>query len=157
MPRYQYEVFSQNSKEIRLLSLLPGTFDADVKIVLRNNSFSTSSPPSYEALSYVWGTSQNPVNIGIGSGNDSLSVTQSLAIALPHLRYTDREKVLWIDAICIDQSNVQERGQQVEIMGDIYKFAERVVVWLGDEANDSDHAMQLLSDLGSKKCWRSRR
>ncbi|CAJ2502312.1 Uu.00g097060.m01.CDS01 [Anthostomella pinea] len=57
---------------------------------------------------------------------------------------------MWVDALCIDQGNTIERGSQVLRMGDIYKLAQRVIVWLGPAAGDSDYAMSLLRDIASK-------
>jgi Heterokaryon incompatibility protein (HET) len=81
---------------------------------------------------------------------NTLLVRQNLANALSALRYENEPRTLWIDAICIDQCNLEERGTQVMRMGDIYKRAHRVVVWLGPEADDSAYAMKLISEIGAK-------
>ncbi|ENH72736.1 Heterokaryon incompatibility protein 6, OR allele [Fusarium oxysporum f. sp. cubense race 1] len=60
-----------------------------------------------------------------------LSITESLHEALWHLRKPDEDRMLWVDALCIDQTNIKERGHQVNRMGEIYKKADKVVVWLG--------------------------
>jgi hypothetical protein len=77
-------------------------------------------------------------------------VTKDLAAALRHLRYEDKVRVPWIDAICVDQENLQERSQQVERMADLYTMAGRVVVWLGPERANSTSALCLLETLISK-------
>ena len=64
-------------------------------------------------------------------------MTRNLAEALQYLRYENRPCVLWIDAICVDQNNIPERGHQVVRMAAIYPQASRVVVWLGPERDDS--------------------
>jgi hypothetical protein len=53
--------------------------------------------------------------------------------------------LLWVDAICIDQSNIEERNHQVKLMDLIYKNAKIVFMWLGEEADGSDLAMEILS------------
>ena len=61
----------------------------------------------------------------------SIPATANLAQALPYLQLETEERVLWIDAICINQGDLAERGQQVGRMADIYKMATRVLIWLG--------------------------
>ncbi|KAJ0323393.1 hypothetical protein Brms1b_001793 [Colletotrichum noveboracense] len=62
-------------------------------------------------------------------------------------------RTLWVDALCIDQSTHGERNQQVMIMGDIYKSARQVVVWLGEAADDSHLVFEHLKDKSAKKSW----
>lgn len=62
-------------------------------------------------------------------------------------RHTRDEVIIWIDAICIDQSNIPERNYQVQQMRDIYRFAKQVLVWLGEEEDDSNLAMDLITSL----------
>jgi hypothetical protein len=117
---------------IRLMTLLPGTFSSDIRVFLHTKRFEEHSKSNFEALSYAWGTTVDPVNIFVGkTGYHTLSVTQNLAEALPYLRYEKRPRVLWIDAICVNQQDLEERSSQVKRMPDIYSRATRVVVWLG--------------------------
>lgn len=151
MAPYQYSPLNEEAKEIRLLTLLGDAFPDKPRIIISKVPLTTENPPVFEALSYTWGTAEDPVHIKVGqSGNSTLTVTQNLAIVLPYLRYKDRPRVLWIDAICIDQQNLKERGQQVERMGDIYRLADRVLVWLGPDGDNSTYALELMSALSSK-------
>ena len=68
---------------------------------------------------------------------------------LQYLRYEEKFRILWIDAICVDQQNIEERGHQVSRMADIYRVANPVIVWLGPESASSARAMAELSALGS--------
>jgi hypothetical protein len=148
---YQYSPLDEETREIRLLTLLPGIFSAEIHILLHVTSFTEHYTPKYEALSYAWGSTENPVAIKVGtSEKDRLAITQDLAIALQHLRLENKTRILWIDAICVDQQNLQERGHQVRRMGDIYRRAERVVVWLGPAKDQSSLALKLLRELSSK-------
>ena len=113
--------------------------------------------PKYEALSYTWGsmkelqTAYIDTSVGHSSPGDlfaTISISQNLDLALRHLRYPERCRTLWVDAVCINQTDVSERCEQVKRMGDIYKFAWRVLVWLGPEANESGVAISLLRHLG---------
>ncbi|KAH8788003.1 heterokaryon incompatibility [Diaporthe sp. PMI_573] len=65
-----------------------------------------------------------------------------------HLRYPQQPRTLWIDAVCIDQSSLEERGEQVTRMSSIYQNASRVIVWLGNGSEESDLAMCKLAYLG---------
>ncbi|KAK2601524.1 hypothetical protein QQS21_004909 [Conoideocrella luteorostrata] len=151
MDRYQYRPLASQSREIRLITLGPGGLPDDLHIELRHETLSTNKPPPYDSLSYAWGTEKELVQIQNGpSSTKSLVIPQNLATALKYVRYEDRPRVLWIDAICIDQSNTQERSQQVAIMGDIYGMARQVVVWIGTESDDSTFALELLEHIGSK-------
>jgi hypothetical protein len=130
-------------KEIRLVTLCSGNFEDDILCSL--SKVSLDDKPSYEALSYVWGDRRITRRIFI----DGLSkrVTRNLEIALRHLRYVSRPRVLWIDAICINQRNIAERSVQVMHMGEVYTKAASVIAWLGEEFNDSNLAFDALNAL----------
>ncbi|KAK4448890.1 heterokaryon incompatibility protein-domain-containing protein [Podospora aff. communis PSN243] len=102
--------------------------------------------PEYEALSYTWGDSSQKRTIGL-NGID-FDVTTNLHAALNRLRLPDSKRLLWVDAICIDQTNTDERAAQVPRMREIYQRAQRVVIWLGMESQDSSLAMSVLEGLG---------
>jgi hypothetical protein len=88
----------------------------------------------YVALSYVWGGTTNITSI-LCNGKP-MQVTHSLAEALRGIRDPVTPKRLWADAICIDQTNNNEKNQQVRRMGTIYAGAKNVIVWLGNDADD---------------------
>jgi hypothetical protein len=94
----------------------------------------------YEALSYVWGSSDKPRSILIDERD--LPITVNLHEALLSLRDPYIERIIWIDAICINQGDKEERAQQVQFMAKVYSKASRVVVWLGQAAKGSDHALE---------------
>ncbi|KAF6228712.1 hypothetical protein HO173_011731 [Letharia columbiana] len=151
MAPYQYSPLKEDLNEIRVLILQPGDFTADLHISIHKVGLTLDDPPIYEALSYVWGTTDNPVDIRIGpSGEDRLAITQNLAVALPYLRYQDKIRTLWIDAICVNQQDLRERSSQVKKMADIYRLADHVVVWLGTEKDNSAHILRILSQLSSE-------
>lgn len=97
-------------------------------------------PPEYEALSYVWGTNNVPRYIRLDGR--VLQITPSLYDALLALRRDSEPRRLWVDAICINQRDVDERNRQVTLMGDIYMNAIRVVIWLGNSGKDSHLVFQ---------------
>lgn len=77
----------------------------------------------------------------------SFQVTENLEAALLALRSSSKDRILWVDAICIDQFNTMERNEQVQHMADIYRTATKVVVWLGVEADDSPLAFSFVRDI----------
>ncbi|KAH8891552.1 hypothetical protein GQ53DRAFT_604942, partial [Thozetella sp. PMI_491] len=85
----------------------------------------------FEALSYAWGlpTATRPTR----ADGKEFHVTVNLYAALRRLRMASRERVVWIDQLCINQTDDQEKSQQVALMSRIYSAAQRVIVWLGDE------------------------
>ena len=145
---YQYTPLNNDLKEIRLLTLHEGDFKADIHISIDTVPLTPDDPPTYEALSYVWGSLKNPIDIQVGL--QTLAVTQNLAEALHYLRYRDKPRTLWIDAICVNQQDLKERSRQVRRMADLYPLADRVVVWLGPEKKDSKYGLRLLEELSSK-------
>ncbi|KAK3340808.1 heterokaryon incompatibility protein-domain-containing protein, partial [Neurospora tetraspora] len=100
----------------------------------------TKGTRPYEALSYVWGSEDKPCSIFINGCN--LAVGKNLHAALLHLRDHSIERTIWIDAICINQEDEEEKGHQVQSMAKIYAKASRVIIWLGEEAAGSDQALE---------------
>ncbi|KAK8023288.1 hypothetical protein PG991_006527 [Apiospora marii] len=85
--------------------------------------------------------------VQISVNDRPFSVTKNLEITLRHLRLENRNRVLWADALCINQSDVSEVSTHVQRMWAIYENASRVVVFLGPRAEGSDEAIGLLSEL----------
>ncbi|KAI6086388.1 HET-domain-containing protein [Hypoxylon rubiginosum] len=117
--------------------------------------FSEDNVPEYEALSYVWGSEDDSESVWVrddeGQGQRfHHRVTKNLAIALRHLRNYNSPRVMWIDALCIDQSNRTEKSHQVKKMHAIYEKAKRVVAFLGPEENDSNYGMNLIRHIASQ-------
>ncbi|KAM5354470.1 hypothetical protein ACJ41O_001117 [Fusarium nematophilum] len=107
--------------------------------------------PQFEALSYAWGT-EPPCDFIIvqGETDAKIEVRPNLLGALQQLRNTDSPRTLWIDAICINQDDYEERKVQVGWMATIYRSSYRVIVWLGPEENDSDIALSALREIGQQ-------
>ncbi|KAI1366046.1 heterokaryon incompatibility protein-domain-containing protein [Xylaria arbuscula] len=142
MVRYQL----LSGAEIRLLTILPGKPGDDMKCSLETVSLDDN--PSYEAISYVWGDLTDRRDILVG---DSIfSVTRNLFTALKRFRYTDRQRTLWADAVCINQEDLAERGRQVSLTGRVYSQCETCQVWLGEE-DDVPLQPLKLADLGVQK------
>jgi hypothetical protein len=118
---------------IRVLTLQPGEADEDIECSLEVVDIE-SSKESYEAISYVWGDPDNTVDVQCNRLR--VPITVSLADALRNFRSTSEPRLLWADALCINQKDDQEKGHQVKRMGEVYTNAERVLVWLGRDDED---------------------
>ena len=88
----------------------------------------------YEALSYVWGSPDKPRRVSTDQG--CLNVTENLHAALLRLRDRSLQRIIWVDAICINQDDKEEQSHQVQSMAKIYARASRVIVWLEDTVDD---------------------
>jgi hypothetical protein len=131
-------------KEIRRLVLQP--LSAGTTIQCSTETISLFDEPEYEALSYVWGDASTQKRI-IFNGIP-FPVTENLAIALHHLQLVDKPRRLWVDALCINQSDTKERNEQVVLMGEIYALAKPVLIWLGETSEESDEAFTLMTKIG---------
>jgi hypothetical protein len=89
--------------------------------------------PKYEALSYCWGSDELYKTIEING--QQIPVRRNLWGALKHLRHRlpRMKRTLWIDALCINQTDIMERNAQVSIMGSIFSMVTKVLAWLGEQ------------------------
>ena len=145
MDAFQYDKIAFNGEHdaIRTINIKPG-YNYDL-VSCRVQHVRLSEKPRYEALSYCWG---NPTpNRAIICNDKPFRITTNLDLALRRLRSETEERILWADAICINQQDIDERNQQVRLMRQIYENAERVVVWLGEDTNHSDLGMALVPKL----------
>ncbi|KAI9651350.1 hypothetical protein NHQ30_001391 [Ciborinia camelliae] len=125
---HSYQALEVSKEEVRVVTLLAGDFPSDISCIL--TTVSLKNEPIYEALSYVWGDQAYKCDIYLDGF--SFPVTINLESALRNLRYSDRPRVLWVDAICINQNDIPERNSQVKYMGTIYSKSSEVVAWLGE-------------------------
>lgn len=142
-------------REIRVLTVHPGDPNDDIVCDLRTISLDTGGCDTFNALSYVWGDAQQrqPITLdGVPT-----TVTANLAVALrsfrsrspsPNLSREVLDLPLWVDAVCINQQDMEERSQQVRMMRDIYSAAERVLIWLGEGDEQTDWAIGQLNGDG---------
>ncbi|KAK9413750.1 putative Heterokaryon incompatibility domain-containing protein [Seiridium unicorne] len=148
-PSAVYRTLEKDTKEIRLITLLSGDGDEPVRCQLGYAHLAAESLHKYECLSYCWGNTMDLMKIclGVNDGaeNDDeqpkyqdFLITGNLHSAFRRLRFQDgRERTLWVDAICINQDDMVERGEQVSMMRQIYARASNVVIWLGEADGDS--------------------
>ncbi|EAT82442.2 hypothetical protein SNOG_10107 [Parastagonospora nodorum SN15] len=113
---------------IRLLEVLQGNFEHHVVCVM--SAWPLDSAPPYSAISYTWGDPALTATITIDGRN--MVVGQNCEYALQQtfaIEKKKKEKYVWVDAVCIDQNNIQERGHQVAIMGKVYSKAAQVFAY----------------------------
>ncbi|KAE9376030.1 HET-domain-containing protein [Stipitochalara longipes BDJ] len=174
MNPYQYSPLQKDRDEFRLVRLLPGPATAEIKIEI----FHAARSFTYEALSYAWGPPERTEIAFIrepdipkepvkpqselagylkwstrnepSKPSETIGITHNLAVALRHLRDERSPRVLWIDALCINQDDLVERSVEVLGMGSIYTHAERVIVWLGPTSKDSGLAITTLRAIGNE-------
>lgn len=141
MEQYQYQVLS-SSRSIRLIRLLPQNASPSEDIQLTLHHVSVDEELEYAAISYAWGDLKRSERVICDE--KSFAVGQNLLAALRSIQAVakfDKHPCLWIDAICIDQSNLEERSAQVQLMRTIFSRAERVYLWLGEETDDMNAAL----------------
>jgi hypothetical protein len=130
-------------RQIRLLKLLPGQSEDKIKCQLHTAWL--AHKPCYECISYSWGTL--PPEITIECNRVDFKVRPSLYSALCSLRYESEPRILWTDAICINQSDNAEKSDQVSLMTSIYEEAKSVIAWIGEETTDSRLAIETIHKL----------
>ncbi|KAL8801197.1 MAG: hypothetical protein Q9182_004646 [Xanthomendoza sp. 2 TL-2023] len=129
---------------VRISSLDPG----GSRLLLQWQQVPLQFADEYNALSYTWGApSANPL-----SNIKGYRLTPNLMSCLAELM-VQAPGLWWIDALCIDQDNLDEKDQQVKKMRDIYAKAQKLYVWLGPESNDGQaglHILVKICDLSSQ-------
>ena len=133
----------QTPRSLRILNLQP-SMNSSEALRCSISQVSLDSKPTFEALSYVWGAKEPKRHVIVQtisqgcSRERTLVVTPNCAAALRRLRYRFRVRALWVDAICIDQTSIEDKNQQVPLMAQIYASATQVLVWLGEPKEGGD-------------------
>ncbi|KKY15655.1 putative heterokaryon incompatibility protein [Diplodia seriata] len=133
---YRYKRLTSTATT-RLVQIQPSTASGAGLVVDIVEAF-PSGRVEYDALSYTWGTAAPDKPVVVANNVDRrLLVTDNLARAMRRFRHPTETVSLWIDQLCIDQSNDRERSRQVAMMGTIYRAARKVIVWLGGDDDGS--------------------
>lgn len=134
---------------IRVLIVEPESGGADLQT--RLEVVDLDKDVGYEAMSYTWGDPKDQVSLQVRG--QTVMIPKNLENALKRLRHADHRRYIWADAVCINQADLSERGQQVSIMRNIYSKARRVLVWLGqDKANNAKLAFTTICEI--VRSWR---
>jgi hypothetical protein len=145
---FHYEPLENPVSQIRLVDIIPAQ-EVTESIRCNLRTFWRNQAPRYTALSYVWGDPTATTTISINSR--SINVTTNLELALRCLRSSNDAIPLWIDALCINQKDDQEKSKQVSRMREVYMNAETVNVWLGEE-EDAGLALDFLREIHRLLC-----
>ena len=149
-PPYEYSPIPE-PRHVRIVQVQPA---GDLKEPLRCSMSFISLDDcdeevgnDYTALSYSWDAQKPSSPVAVDGG--TLLVTPNCEAAMRRLRSSTEAANLWIDSICINQSKdaIEERNKQVAIMGDIYKRAKRVVIWLGESDTKMELAMRTVMHI----------
>jgi hypothetical protein len=156
---FKYESLDEIKNEFRLLSF-EESYDylSDGLVRLQIKHFSLDNCPEYHALSYVWGSSSKTWPIILNGA--SMNVTHSLGTSLERFQSDDTIKWLWVDALCINQTDDEEKSSQVQKMRHIYNRAHRVLSWLGLPASGTEELMANIESHGMRLLdygWRKHR
>jgi hypothetical protein len=138
--KFEYSPLNPTRNEIRLLRLLPDSDIRSIKCTIFHAAL--DGHPQYGALSYEWGSRKHQKSIFIDG--HKVSVTKNLKAALTYLRSGNMMRILWIDALCINQKDIAERNEQVSKMAKIYESAQKVIIWLGKEHHRSSLALSCI-------------
>ncbi|KAI9172584.1 Heterokaryon incompatibility protein [Paramyrothecium foliicola] len=150
-----YRTLDTARKEIRVLTIHSGSGDEEMVASLEHLSLSDSQHSAYEALSYCWGDQSDRIDIHLSENKDpgtraTVSINRNLYNALIRLRQLQRPRKMWIDQICIDQSNNEERSQQVALMSQIFASADATRVWLGEPDQETEEDFAVIKSIAAK-------
>lgn len=154
---YNYETCRLTStSSIRLATLRSRNFSEEITCELQAIEIDAASP--YVAVSYVWGSVEDLATIDVFDTSciGSLEVPRNLLAFLKRMQAPKKSTRFWIDSICINQSNTEERNEQVKKMGRIYRSACSVAIWLGEPQSDVelDNAIECMKTINrSKSKW----
>lgn len=144
-PKLQHIYYPLKRDEIRLLVLNPGAGDEPISCFLEN--YAVTKPKPFSALSYAWGADTPVTRRPILLDGCSVMVTENLHAFLARHRAELSCRVLWIDALCINQDDLAERRAQIHLMKRVYESAERVIIWLGESTPAIDAAVSRIRNI----------
>ncbi|KAF7510857.1 hypothetical protein GJ744_005957 [Endocarpon pusillum] len=164
VPRYEYESLPHGDN-IRLLELLPASASAELQLKLSVHNIHSHNIPPYIAVSYTWNDSEYDklvirgkrismshslrkkysVRHPVWCDGCRLLISTNLKNALRRFRQPSEPIFLWVDALCINQEDLDERANQVAMMIKVYHSAQKVWLWLGESDEHSEDAVTLLS------------
>ncbi|KAH7125491.1 heterokaryon incompatibility protein-domain-containing protein [Dendryphion nanum] len=122
----------ESINHIRLLELLPAQqSDQPLECTFRQDKLSNLMDP-YDAVSYTWGVPSFCCTLRCVEHDSYLHITKNLDTLLRRFRDKFHTKILWVDAVCINQQDDGEKSKQVPLMNQIYRFASKVLAWLGE-------------------------
>ena len=145
---YPYQQLDSQQQEFRVLDVYPGTDAHVLKCSIRHIKHAPESVPPYETISYSLGEHTTYASLVID--DLPLAAHATAVSALVRVRLSKQIRTLWIDAICINQKDLDERAQQVTRMASIYRHVRGNLVYLGQDypllASAIDSIHKILTD-----------
>ena len=129
--RFIYPKLNLSRQEFRLLQLLPSSESSSIQFLLYPVRVGLLYDIECTALSYEWGSFDVPNLFTVYVNGQEFEIRENVYWFLQTMRSEGKRTMFFIDAICIDQSNVNEKGHQVNLMTKIYEGAKEVIAWLG--------------------------
>ncbi|RDW79831.1 hypothetical protein BP6252_04469 [Coleophoma cylindrospora] len=142
-----YSRLPSGSRTIRLAVLKPGSARDIVTCTLHEHSLGVKL--QYKALSYAWDNNPSYSRLTMVCNGQDLEVPSNLYLALRRIRHIESPLTLWVDTLCINQADNDERNHQVGMMREIYENSEEVVIWLGEKEAAGRLAAQKLDQVGA--------
>lgn len=147
-----YRSLNTEREEFRLLVVHAGQDDDLISGHLQPASFKTKPYPQYETISYCWGDQSSVTPIRLNGR--IVSAPASSVAAVKCVRLPEDDRVIWIDALCIDQADLDERAHQVAMMASIYSKSTGNLIYLGEEDKYSERAIgsihKVLDDIRAR-------
>lgn len=161
---YDYQPLDVDKAEIRLLSINLEPVSEDDLLVFRLDHFNfEDSVPEYVAISYVWGDATQRRSIMVNGKNVSVPENAEVALRYLHravlsssveaMKVNTRDELgrsrinFWIDSVCANQSDLEERGHQVALTSRIYSSAKFVLIWLGPELGETEAGIEAINSV----------
>ncbi|RMY29424.1 hypothetical protein D0866_08709 [Hortaea werneckii] len=162
--KYPYQPLNKESLGIRLLTIYPATDPSEVpvKCSLSHANLGKEPKPTYETISYAWGKSKERQAIVVD--DFSLEVPVSAERAIRRMRLRDQKRLLWIDAICVNQADTNEKDHQVGMlarpdaddnmfsMAEIYCNTSQGLIWLGEADDSTEKALSSINAACAEAC-----
>jgi len=142
-----YSKLPSGSRTIRLAVLKPGSGKDIVNCVLHEHSLGARL--RYKALSYAWDNDHSHPRLVMVCNGQNLEIPSNLYLALRRIRHSESPLALWVDTLCINQADNNERSHQVGMMREIYENSEEVVIWLGEKDAVHEVEAQKLDQVGT--------
>lgn len=142
--------------ETRILGLQPGDLNDPlvatlyVAVITHAEGFGLVDKDEiveFEALSYTWG--DETLSHSLSCNDITIGITSNLSTALQKLRRSKEVRYLWVDAVCIDQSNYDEKARQIRNLRIVFRKAARVIAWLGEEGERTEAAVNVLRNASA--------
>lgn len=155
LDNFEHHPLVNPNQHFRLMRLLPAVAGSEQSLAIHceviHEDF-LARTHKYEALSYAWGPTDSircDIIISTEAGQMVYPITRNLFNIIRQVQFVDRERFLWIDQICLNEADSQEKVRQMGMMDLIYNYAEEVIMWLDDESETMKRALHCLALISS--------